>query len=415
MTQHQTLTPPRAGTPADRAEPAPPRSTPPWAVVTAREVVVKLTDRNFIVSTLITIALLAGTLALQVILGSGTKDVRVSVTGPDARQVVERIDGLANQRDQPLRLVVTEAPDAGAVEAAVRDEAADAGLVKEPGASGGWRLVGKTSTNTALAAAVRESVRSTMLERNAAAAGTTAKALTAGSDLRLDVLKKDDNPGVKLVVGFAFGFLFYMASLLFGMAIATSVVEEKQSRVVEILVSAVPIRQLLLGKVLGNTVLALSQMALFVGVGLIGVSFTAYAPLLPALAASAGWFLVFFLVGFVALACLWAVAGSLATRNEDLQSTTPLLTTVLVMALMLGIIGEGVVRTVGSYVPIVSTVAMPQRLLAGDAVWWEPFVSLLVTVAFAAVSVVVGERFYRRSVMQTQRRMTIREVMRAAD
>ena len=61
----------------------------------------------------------------------------------------------------------------------------------------------------------------------------------------------------------------------------------------------------------------------------------------------------------------------------------------------------------------VSTVAMPQRLLAGTAAWWEPVLSLLVTLAFAALAVMAGERLYRRSVMQTQRRLTIREAMRA--
>ena len=85
----------------------------------------------------------------------------------------------------------------------------------------------------------------------------------------------------------------------------------------------------------------------------------------------------------------------------------------LVGALLVGFIGDGLVRTIGSYVPIVSTVAMPQRLLAGTAAWLEPLLSLLVTLAFAALAVVVGERLYRRSVMQTQRRLTIREAMRA--
>lgn len=56
---------------------------------------------------------------------------------------------------------------------------------------------------------------------------------------------------------------------------------------------------------------------------------------------------------------------------------------------------------------------MPQRLLAGEAAWWEPILSLLLTLAFAAFAVVVGERLYRRSVMQTQRRLTVREAMRA--
>ncbi len=405
--RQQTLTPSRD---ASSAEATPQRRSPAWVVVAGREIHVKLTDRNFLVSTLVTLVLLAGALAFQIVVGSRSNDMSMAVSGPGARQVVEQVEQQPASGKDPGTMTVRDYADGAAVAQAVRDDKADAGLVHE---SAGWRLVGKTGTDSKLAASIGQAVQRTILAQNATAAGTTVEALTKGGDVRLDVLEPEDNADLKLVVGIIFAFLFYMASLLFGMAIASSVVEEKQSRVVEILVSAIPLRQLLLGKVLGNTALALGQMALFLGVGLIGMSFTSFSSLMPSIAASAGWFLVFFLAGFFALACLWAVAGSLATRNEDLQSTTPLLTTVLVGALMVGFVGAGLVRTIGSYVPIVSVVAMPQRLLAGDATWWEPILSLLVTLAFAAFAVVVGERLYRRSVMQTQRRLTIREAMRA--
>ena len=409
MTQQRQTRPHQTpATPSDQASPE--RRSPVWAVVAGREVRVKLTDRNFIISTLVTLVLLAGSLVLQVVLGSRGNDLSVAVSGPGARDVIQQVDQRADERKDAVSMTIADFPDGASVAQAIREEKADAGLVHE---AGGWRLVGKTGTDSTLAASVREVVQRTTLAQNAAAAGTTVQALTQGGEVRLDVLEPKDDAGVAVVAGIVFAFLFYMASLLFGMAIASSVVEEKQSRVVEILVTAVPLRQLLMGKVLGNTALALGQMALFLGVGLIGMSFTSFASFLPSIAASAGWFLVFFLAGFVALACLWAVAGSLATRNEDLQSTTPMLTTLLIGALMVGFVGEGTIRTIGSYVPIISTVAMPQRLLAGEAAWWEPIVSLLLTLAFAALAVVVGERLYRRSVMQTQRRLTIREAMRA--
>ena len=409
MTQQRQTRPHQTpATPSDQASPE--RRSPVWAVVAGREVRVKLTDRNFIISTLVTLVLLAGSLVLQVVLGSRGNDLSVAVSGPGARDVIQQVDQRADERKDAVSMTIADFPDGASVAQAIREEKADAGLVHE---AGGWRLVGKTGTDSTLAASIREVVQRTTLAQNAAAAGSTVQALTQGGEVRLDVLEPKDDAGVAVVAGFVFAFLFYLASLLFGMAIASSVVEEKQSRVVEILVTAVPLRQLLMGKVLGNTALALGQMALFLGVGLIGMSFTSFASFLPSIAASAGWFLVFFLAGFVALACLWAVAGSLATRNEDLQSTTPMLTTLLVGALMVGFVGEGTIRTIGSYVPIISTVAMPQRLLAGEAAWWEPIVSLLLTLAFAASAVVVGERLYRRSVMQTQRRLTIREAIRA--
>jgi ABC-2 type transport system permease protein len=381
-----------------------------WPVVMMREIVVKLRDRNFVVGTVVTLLLLAGGLAFQAFMSGKSNEVTAVVTGDGARQVMQQVGDSAPQRGDDMQLTVTDAADPAAVEAAVRDGKADVGLVH---ASDGWRLVGKTDVRSSMRSAVTDSVRDRTLAANAESAGTTVAALTVGGAVTTQLLETDSNEGLKVAVGLIFSFLFYFASIMFGMAIATSVVEEKQSRVVEILVSAVPLRQLLAGKVLGNVLLALSQMVLFVGVGLIGMAFTSYAPQIGLVASSAGWFLVFFVAGFSALACLWAVAGSLATRSDDLQSTTPVLTTVLMVAMFVGLFGEGTVRVVGSYVPVVSAISMPQRLLAGEAAWWEPFASLLVTLAFAAWTMVIGERLYKRSILNTGRRLNVREVLKA--
>jgi ABC-2 type transport system permease protein len=379
-----------------------------WPIVMMREIVVKLRDRNFVVGTVVTLLLIAGALGLQAFLAGKSNEITAAVTGDGARQVMQQVEQTSAQRGDELVLTVTDAADPAAVQAAVRDGKADVGLIH---AADGWQLVGKTDVKPSVTVSVTESVRDRTLAQNAAGAGTTVAALTAGGTVTTQLLEADSNEGLKIAVGFIFSFLFYFASIMFGMAIATSVVEEKQSRVVEILVSAVPLRQLLAGKVLGNVALALAQMVLFVGVGLVGMAFTSYAPQIGLVAASAGWFLVFFVAGFAALACLWAVAGSLATRNEDLQSTTPVLTTILMVAMFVGLLGEGTVRVVGSYIPVVSAISMPQRLLAGEAAWWEPIVSLLVTLAFAAWTMVIGERLYRRSILHTGRRLGVREAL----
>ncbi|MGH3446897.1 MAG: ABC transporter permease, partial [Nocardioidaceae bacterium] len=254
-------------------------------------------------------------------------------------------------------------------------------------------------------------VQDRTLQRNATDAGTTAQALTRGSDVPYHLLTPDSHTQFSSIVGFVMAMLFYMAALGYGMLIATSVVGEKQSRVVEILLSAIPVRQLLFGKLLGNTVLALGQIALVTMVGLVGLTFTDYDSLLPLVAGVAGWFVLFFVVGFFALACIWAVAGSLATRHEDLQSTTAPLTMFLVVVLIASLSLTGVGQVVASYVPVMSTVVMPMRIIAGTAAWWEPILALLVTAAFVAGAVVVGERLFRRSVLQTQGRMGYRQAL----
>ncbi len=388
------------------------RSGAAWPIVATREVVARMTDKNFLISTGFTLVLIVGVFAVQFFIASKTSTTRVAVTSPAAAQIVGAAQSAGIPGLSPESIEAATVADDAAARAAVTDGSADAWLHEEHGS---WVLTGKDEPGSGLQATIGTAVSQHVLAANAAAAGTTLEQLTAGSQLRVDSIEgQGDSAGqlVQQVASFAFAMLFYFASLMFGMAIATSVVEEKQSRIVEILATAIPIRELLVGKVLGNTVLALGQMVLFVGVALVGLRFTAYGSFLPQLAGPSAWFLVFFLFGFVALACVWAVCGSLASRSEDLQATTMPMSLLLVGLLFLGIWSSGTMRLVASYVPIASGVTMPARLLDGSAAWWEPVISLAITLACAAVFILVAERIYRRSLLQTGGRLSLRQAIR---
>ena len=211
-------------------------------------------------------------------------------------------------------------------------------------------------------------------------------------------------------MGFAFALLFFLSAVMFGQMIASSVIEEKQSRLVEIIATAIPLRQLLAGKVIGNSAIALAQLVLFRGRTRRRVVLQ-YSHMLGALSGAVGWFIAFFTVGFVALACVFAVDGALASRTEDLQATTAPVTTVLMLVYFASLSLEGTAERIASFVPIASVISMPTRILRGDALWWEPVVALAITVAFAAVTVIVGEKVYRRSLMQTRGRLSWRQAL----
>lgn len=406
----------------DDAATAPRSTDAAWRIVAGREIMVKLRDRNFIISTLTTIAIFVVAFGVSFLLGGDDGEKRIAVVSGDAVTIVEQTNVRADAADgedtdssatagaPTVRLGVEQVADPAAAEQAVRDGDVDAALLGEPGA---WTLVGSDGVDPDVAAAVSATVATDALERNAAAAGTTVADLTAGSVVEERLLEADgaDDEGVQVIAGFVFVFLFYMAAILFGYAIANSVVEEKQSRIVEILAAAIPLRQLLVGKVVGATALALGQMVIFVAIGLIGLSFTDYATLLPSVAGAAVWYLVLFVIGFVALACLFAVAGAMATRAEDVQTTTSPLLTVIMIVFFGGLFLQDTWQVIGSYVPIMSTVTMPIRLVAGTASWWEPAVATVITLVTAAVIIRIAERVYRRSIMQTGRKLTYREAL----
>jgi ABC-2 type transport system permease protein len=385
---------------------------PAWLLVTRREVLAKLTDRTFLIGTAVTVALIVGFMGFTTWQEEKTEDHRLAAT-PEAVAMAELVAAQAPDVDDKVDVDVVEVADDAAARDAVRELEVDAWL--HPG-DDGWVLTTESSEKDSLTDVVREVVQADVLARNAAEAGTTLEELQAGSAVTTSFLRGDaEKAAVADVVGFAFAFLFYLAALLFGMQLASSVIEEKQSRIVEIIAAAIPLRHLLAGKILGNTALAMLQVLVYVAVGLVGMSFTPYKTYVPSISGPVAWFLAFFLAGFVALACLWAVAGALASRTEDLQATSTPLTMLILAMLVAGISLDGRAQVIGSFVPPISAIVMPKRILAGGVSWWEPLLALGLLVAFAVVVVGLGERLYRRALLQTGGRVSLRRAWSAAE
>ena len=385
---------------------------PAWLLVTRREVVSRITDKSFLIGTVLMVAMIVGFIGFTAWQDEKTESVTLGAT-PDAVAMATAIQDGAPAVDDKVDVEVVELEDESAAEAALRDDEVDAWL--HPG-DDGWQLTSESSEQESLTDVAQTVVRQQVLADNASEAGTTVEALEAGSTVSTDFLRGDaERAAVAEAVGFVFVFLFYFAALVFGMQLASSVIEEKQSRIVEIIAAAIPLRHLLAGKVLGNTALAVIQLLVYVVVGLVGLTFTSYKSYVPALSGPTAWFIAFFLAGFVALACLWAVAGSLASRTEDLQATSTPLTMLMLVMFFGGLSLDGRGQVIASFIPPVSAVVMPKRILAGGVEWWEPLVALGLLAAFAAVTVWVGERLYRRALLQTGGRVTLRQAWSAAE
>jgi ABC-2 type transport system permease protein len=385
---------------------------PAWLLVTRREIVSRITDKSFLIGTVLMVAMLVGFIGFSAWQDERTDEVTLGAT-PDAVAMATAIADNAAVVDDMVDVTLVELDDEAAARAALTEEEVDAWL--HP-VDGGWELTTESSEQDSLTDVTRVVVRQQVLAENAAGVGSTVEALEAGSSVSTAFLRGDaEKAGVAEAVGFVFVFLFYFAALIFGMQLASSVIEEKQSRIVEIIAAAIPLRHLLAGKVLGNTALAVIQLMVYLAVGLVGLSFTSYKSYVPALSGPTAWFIGFFLAGFVALACLWAVAGSLASRTEDLQATSTPLTMLMLVMFFGGLSLDGRAQVIASFVPPVSAVVMPKRILAGGVEWWEPLLALGLLAVFAAVTVWIGERLYRRALLQTGGRVSLRQAWSAAE
>ncbi|ADB31747.1 ABC-type Na+ efflux pump permease component- like protein [Kribbella flavida DSM 17836] len=377
----------------------------PWQLVAHREISTKLRDKTFIGSTLFMLILVLAAVVIPALLAGNNDPDKIAVLDDSGAKVVQVADAINGGG----AFEVTRVADRAAAEKAVTDGDAEAALLP---ADTGFVVLGDDKVDSDTQNSLREAVVNLGMEQNAAKAGLTPEQLRANTTVEEQLL----NPGPlpEVVAGFVnigLALAFYMTALGFGMMIAQSVVQEKESRVVEILAAAVPIRALLWGKVIGNTVLALGQIVVIAAASLIGLVLTDQADILEVVAPVAGWFVVFFVLGFLALAGLWAVAGSLATRQEDLGSTTLPGQMILMLPFFFSVFAGPSAKAVASFVPIASSMAMPGRMLTEDVPVWQPLVAIVLLLVATVLIVRLGARLYERTLLQTGRKLGYREAM----
>jgi ABC-2 type transport system permease protein len=377
----------------------------PWQLVAHREISAKMRDKTFIWSTVVMLVLVLAAIVIPALVIGHDGPDKVAVLNDSGAKIVERADATNGQGT----LEVTRVADQAEAERLVTDGKVKVALL--PG-DHGYVVLGDDRLDPNVQGMLREAVVNVGMEQNASGAGLTPEQLRANTQVQERLLNPGPLPDVvSQFVNIGLALVFYMTALGFGMMIAQSVVQEKESRVVEILAAAVPIRALLWGKVIGNTVLALTQIVVIGAASLIGLLLTEQADVVKIVAPVAGWFVVFFVLGFVALAGLWAVAGSLATRQEDLGSTTLPGQMILMIPFFFAVFAGSQAKAIASFVPIASSMSMPGRMLTEDVPVWEPLLAILILLVATVLIVRVGARLYERTLLQTGRRMGYREAI----
>lgn len=384
-----------------------------WRVVAEREITTRIHEKSYIYSALVMIAGVIATVVLTSLLGGRPTDHTVAVTDATSADVVSSASAIVDRADDGSSATAKEYASPAAAEDAVRDGDADAALIPT---QDGYEVVGDSEIDSTLSAALTSVVSTSALEGNAAQQGIDLQQLQSGSTVSERLLDPEsDDAGSRQVVAFVFLILFYITAVTFGMSIAQSVVQEKESRIVEILAAAVPIRAMLWGKIAGNTVLALGQILLLAVVGVGSMLAVGETELLSAIGPAVVWYVLFFVLGFVALAGLWAVAGSLASRTEDLGSTTMPGQIILFAPYLIAVVAGETVKTVVSMLPIVSAMLMPSRMAEGGVPAWQVVVALAVNVVGAVLIVRFAARLYERTLMRTERRIGFREALSLSD
>jgi ABC-2 type transport system permease protein len=382
------------------------------ALVARREITTRIRERSFLISTLVTVLILVAVIVLPALFSRGDGDATIGVVGstaavePALRAAAEANDGTVTVRRLSDEAAARTAVDDGDVDAVFLGP--DRVLVEE-------ELDG--TTGQIVQAAYAQVATAQRLQQSGLDAAAVAQALDVPPLAVTAVDPPDPGSDQRRAAAYFGVLLLYFQLVGYGVWVALGVVEEKSSRVVELLLSTLRPWQLLAGKVIGIGLLALGQLVLTAAAGVAAALAADLVDVPAGILGVAGQVVVWFLLGFAFYACLFAAFASLVSRQEEVQNATGPLSVLLLGSFFLGIAAlnspdSGFVH-VASLVPPFSTMVMPIRWAAGDAPLWEVGLAILLMLIAIVLLVRLAGRIYAGAVLRSGPRVKLRDAFAA--
>jgi ABC-2 type transport system permease protein len=385
-----------------------------WRLVARRDFWVRLRERSFLVSTLINIAVIS-ILVLARASNAATSgpSYDLGYVGSDA--IAQGAATLGS--DAKVTIRVHALADVAAADAELRDGSVDAVVI-------GDQLRGFQGIPDPLVTLVQASARdaavTALLDRQGVSQAERDSANDPNPLTLAALAPAPPDRSQNAAIAFIAVLLLYGQLFGYGIWVASGVIEEKASRVVEMLLSAIRARQLLLGKIIGIGTLGLAQLIVISGFALTLALVTRAIPidLFQTALGTVGLVLGWFVLGFAFYATLFAAAGSLVTRMEELQNViVPINLTILVsFFISIGALQDpnGRLQVIASLLPVSSALAMPVRIVVGAATPWQVALSLTLLIGSTVLLVPFAARLYTGAVLRTRGRVKIREAWRSA-
>ena len=383
-------------------------------LIALREMRERARSRAFLFSLGLMVIAVAAMIVLPAVLTGtgGTRDI--GVTGSLPSGLTTAIDAQGSAVGITTSLHRYGSVSAG--EAAVRQGEVNVLVVD------GARLEWRRRADEQLRAVLTGAIQLVAVQQRATNAGIDPRALTAllaptpVSNVELGAVAgrgPDDEAAVSVMT-----VVLLLGISTYGALVLTGVVEEKSSRVVEVLLARVPARDLLAGKIAGIGLLGLAQIGVTAVVALVAVNAVPNAGVPAVRPAVMAWLVLWFVLGYLLYATAFGVLGSLASRAEDAQGAAGSVTATLVVAYFLSFLAVGqpdsVLAQVASLLPITAPMAMPSRIAMGAAGWWEPIVAALLALLTIAGLVRVGGRVYLGAILRTGPTLTLRQAWSGA-
>jgi ABC-2 type transport system permease protein len=367
-------------------------------LIARREIVERLRSRALLISTLVLLLLVGGSVALSGVLAEETT-YRIAVAPPAPAGLDAALDRAAEPFGATVRL--EPVPSAAAAREALEADAVDAVLLLSQD-----RLLVRTRVDPELAAVADTAVRA------------VRRRLPPAPELTPVSLHPEDagDDDAEVIVAVGGSLLLVVLLAVYGQWVIGGVVEERSGRVVELLLSAVRPRDLLAGKVIGIGLLGLAQVTLVAGLAAVLLAAGAFdAP--ASLGASLALVIPWFVLGFALYAVAYATAGALASRQESPDTAGQPVSYALAAAYLLGYVAvsadaDGTAAQLLTVLPPTAPLVLPARsALVGVPAWQHALAVALVLLSIVALVRFAG-RVYAHGVLHAGSRIGLRRAWR---
>jgi len=299
-------------------------------------------------------------------------------------------------------------------------------------ASGSALLYTATNPSTLRRVTIRAAVSRSALEKVLSDQGVDAEAMMSGGELRVEMLSGEgagmDDP--KFLVAYIGAFFLYMMFLLYSVSVMRATLEEKTSRVVEVIISSMKPWHLMLGKILGVGAVGLTQMAVWIGSAILmaGAGLPTLVAARPEMASleqigeflpGVGllvMFLIFFLFGYFIFAGLYAAVGAMCNTDEEAQQAqfpVMLLVIIPILFVMQTIQSPNTPMSVAlSLFPFFSPILMFARVSVEAAPAWQVALSFVLMAGTVLGVAWVAGRIYKVGILMAGKRPTLPELWR---
>ena len=420
-------------------------------VVFKREYLERVRSKWFIVATVLGPLFMAGIIIVPGLLAARTKSssnlanvIVLDATHTDLGARIAKSLADAAPTSPPPRV---ENLDAGGLAAAtdsamhvVMQRGAQGYLVLDDSTLTGAeaRYAGRNSTSLADVGTLRSTVQRSVLDMRLERAGINPDSVAKLTGVKLDLrTDKITDKGLEagggmssIIFGYAIAFLLYMMIALYGQNMLRGVLEEKTTRVAEVVISSVKPDVLLAGKILGVGSVALTQVAVWTVSAIYLASFSvqiiqamggsaaaAAGVHMPTVSVGVGLsLLLFFLLGFMFYSSLFAAVGAMVSNQEDVQQAQlpvmlPLIMSIVLMGPVLANPSSTLAR-VASWIPFSAPIIMPMRM-ALIPISWPELVGTLAGLAVACYAAIwVSARIYRVGLLMYGKKPSLSELVK---